>query len=244
MSLGPVFKVAWSGRKIRMYMPGPRSYQMAALAQVGVNSILARVSRGVGSDDTAMPQLKNKKGRAYGKYWKGKWIEFGPETPGYADMKGSRIRNLRGAGVGWTGKDGSKMIRGLGGATATVQTKRRLRKAASHMLDALRVTSASPTQARIDITTQDARIKARANEQRAPWFGFSGRDVRNLLEASRKIWGSNVAAFTAGFRGVGRAANSQVPVWMDPLGVGARASQPTIAGQMADRIQTLFGRAA
>jgi len=230
MSLGPVFKVAWEGRKIRMYMPGPRSYQMAALAQVGVNSILARVSRGVGSDDAAMPQLKNKKGRAYGKYWKGKWIEFGPETPGYADMKGSRVRNLRGAGVGFTGSKKKGNFK--------------YRKGETHMLDALRVTSASPTQARIDITTQDARIKARANEQRAPWFGFSGRDVRNLLEASRKIWGSNVASFTAGFRGVNRAANSQVPVWMDPLGIGARASQPTIAGQMADRIQTLFGRAA
>jgi len=231
MSLGPVFKVAWEGRKIRMYMPGPRSYQMAALAQVGVNSIKARVAQGVGSSDTAMPPLKVRRRRRWSKSRQA-WVEYGAIDAGYPRIKRRAglkpIRDLYGMGVGWTGKD----------------PKGKLRKGSSHMIDALRVTSASPTQARIDITTGDARTKARANEKLAPWYGFSGKDVRAMLEASRKIWGSNVAAFTAGFRGAGRAANSQVPVWMDPLGVGARASQPTIAGQMADRIQTLFGRAA
>ncbi len=226
MSLGPAIKVTWEGKRVRMFMPGPRAYQMAALAQVGVNSIKARLAKGIGSDDTPMPPLKNKKGKAYGKMWKGRWIEFGPETPGYADMKGTTLRTLRGAGVGWTGAG----------------AKRKRRKSETHMLDDLRVTSASPTQARIDITKQDSRIKARRNEQRAPWFGFSGRDVRNMLEAARKIWGTNIAAFTAGFRGAGRGANG--PIWMDPLGMGARAPQATIAGQMADHIQQTFGRAA
>lgn len=50
-----------------------------------------------------------------------------------------------------------------------------------HMLDDLRVTEAGPTYVKMGITTRWGRTKARANEKRAPWFGFSTRDGRAVL---------------------------------------------------------------
>lgn len=50
-----------------------------------------------------------------------------------------------------------------------------------HMLDGLRVREATPTSVRIDITSRWGRIKARANEQRSPWYGFSANDRRLIF---------------------------------------------------------------
>ncbi len=222
-------KVAWRGKTIRMYMPSPRAYQMAELGQVGVDSIKARVSGGIGSNDSAMPPLKATR-RARWSTKQQKWVEYGEAKSYYAERKRraglNPIRDLYGLGVGWTGRS---------------LKYGRVRKAASHMLDALRVTSASPQQARIDITTRDARIKARANEQRAPWFGFSGRDVRNLHAAAQQIWGHNIAEFRVRMSGGGS------PVWMDPLGISSRAGivsnfRPTLAARESARLSARYGR--
>lgn len=221
-------KVQFGGKTIRMYMPSPRAWQMAELGQEGVNSILTRVAQGIGSDDAAMPPLKATR-RARWSTKQQKWVEYGQAKSYYAERKqraGLRpIRDLYGMGVGWTGKS---LKRG------------RVRGGTSHMLDALRVTSASPTQARIDITTRDARTKARANEQRAPWFGFSGRDVRNLHAAAQRIWKENIADFRVRMSGGGS-------VWMDPLGISSRAGmvsnfRPTLAARESARLSARYGR--
>lgn len=228
-AFGPAFKVAWQGKTIRMFMPGPRAYQMAELGQVGVSSIRARVLRGIGSSDTAMPPLKATRRARYSKKQQ-KWVEYGQARSYYAIRKQraglNPIRDLYGMGVGWTGRN---MKQG------------RIRKGASHMIDAMRVTSASPQQARIDITTRDARMKARANEQRAPWFGFSGRDVRNLHAGAQRIWGQNINEFRV------RMAGGGSPVWMDPMGISSRQgmvanSRSTLASQISGRLSSRYGR--
>lgn len=231
--MGPIIKVKYQGRRVRLIGFGPRKYQLFRLAQIGVASIKARVSRGVGSNDQQMPPVSNKRERQFKRFSKrqNRWVTFGRELPSYADTKGSNIRNLYGPGIGWTGSG----------------KKRRLRKTESHMLDELRVTSASSTRATIDISKADARIKARANEQRAPWFGFSGRDVRNLTVASGQIFGEMVSELRTNFAGVGRAANNEVPRWMDPLGISSRAGmvsnfRPSLAGQMAAKLESRYGR--
>ena len=232
--IGPVTTVKYNGRKVRLIGFGVRKYQLFRLGNVGVASIRERLSRGVGSNDQQMPPLAVRRRRRWSKKQE-KWVEYGDANVGYARDKRraglSGIRDLYGMGVGWTGSG----------------RKQRQRKGKSHMLDALRVVSASETQARIDISTADARIKARANEQRSPWFGFSGRDVRNLLVASREIFGEVVSELRTNFAGAGRAANAAVPVWMDPLGISSRAGmvrnfRPTLAGQMADRLSSRYGR--
>lgn len=231
---GVVTTIKWNGRRVRLMGFGVRKYQLFRLGNIGVESIKERLSRGVGSNDQQMPPLKFTRRKRYSKKQQ-KWVEYGAADSGYPREKAkaglSGIRDLYGLGVGWTGSG----------------SRRRQRKGSSHMLDALRVVSASETQARIDISTADARIKARANEQRSPWFGFSGRDVRNLLMASREIFGEVISELRTNFAGAGRAANAAVPVWMDPLGIASRAGmvrnfRPTLAGQMADRLSRRYGR--
>lgn len=51
-----------------------------------------------------------------------------------------------------------------------------------HMLDNFTVREATTTSVRMDITSRSARVKARANERRSPWFGFSERDRRIVFE--------------------------------------------------------------
>jgi hypothetical protein len=222
--MGPVIRIKYQGRRVRLIGHGPRKYQLFQLAQVGVRSIKARVAQGIGSSDTAMPALKSSRRMRWSKS-QNRYVEYGAADSssfGYAARK-------RRAGL--------KPMRDLVGPGED----------GGHMLDALRVTSASETKATIDISTRMGRVKARANEQRAPWFGFSGKDVRTMMEAARKIWGQNISAFQANFRGAGGAANAQVPIWMDPLGISGRAGlvsnfRPTVAGRMADRLSSHYGR--
>jgi hypothetical protein len=63
-----------------------------------------------------------------------------------------------------------------------------------------------------------SRIKARINEMRSPWWGFSGADTAKLAIESKKIFGEVVSGIRIGLNGGRRA-----PVWMDPLGIGANA---------------------
>lgn len=220
MPAAPVIRIKYQGRRVRLIGFGPRKYQLFALAQAGVRSIKARVSQGIGSSDAPMPPLKGKQRSRYSEKQQ-RWVTFGPAEYGWPREKRKAglnpIRDLTG-----TGADGG------------------------HMLDALRVTSASDTRATIDISTRKGRLKARSNEQRAPWFGFSGRDVRSMMEAARKIWGQNVEAFGAQFRGVNARANAEVPIWMDPLGIssriGQRSSNPSVAGRIADKLSRHYGR--
>lgn len=72
-----------------------------------------------------------------------------------------------------------------------------------HMLDDLRVREATPNSVRMDITSRWGRIKARANEKRAPWYGFSANDRRLIFARMSEVFRerfrvSNVAARVRG----------------------------------------------
>lgn len=70
-----------------------------------------------------------------------------------------------------------------------------------HMLDDLRVREATPTGVRMDITSRWGRIKARANEKRAPWFGFSPADQRSIFRQMAATLGGSVINIGAKERG-------------------------------------------
>lgn len=110
--------------------------------------------------------------------------KFLRQRPGYREQKqrsgGKGIRDLYG-----TGKQGG------------------------HMLDALRVTEAGPSYVKMSITTRWGRIKARANEQRAPWFGFSTKDGRKVLGDLIEMHRDTVIAVAAKVRG-GRTVRAAV----------------------------------
>lgn len=61
------------------------------------------------------------------------------------------------------------------------------------MLDGLQVRSISSNQARISITRSLDRIKARANEQKSPWWGWSPSDVQKLSDAGGDVFSEVVA---------------------------------------------------
>lgn len=69
-----------------------------------------------------------------------------------------------------------------------------------HMLDNLRVREATPTSVRMDITSRWGRIKARANDKRSPWFGFSPRDQRIVLERMIDVFRRKNRVVNAGAR--------------------------------------------
>ncbi len=97
-----------------------------------------------------------------------------------------------------------------------------------HMLDALRCTYADDRIARIDVSTQSGRIKARANEERAPWFGLSPKDQQALGAEFRKIFGPGAQLGVGG-----SVTNGYAPKWMDPLGQAS-------AGSFVRRGRSLF----
>jgi hypothetical protein len=97
----------------------------------------------------------------------------------------------------------------------TVQANIRFRSegGGAHMLDNFTVRSATETSVRLDISAQWARDRARANEQRAPWFGFSPKDIRSVMLAAQQIFHANVTSLAAQLRG------EKAGFWMDPLGM-------------------------
>lgn len=92
--------------------------------------------------------------------------QFLRQRRGYADAKARRglkpIRDLIGRGVG------------------------------GHLRDGIRVTVATDHSVTIAITSRIARIKAMANERRAPWFGFSPDDAQQIADMVKAVVDGNV----------------------------------------------------
>lgn len=99
----------------------------------------------------------------------------------YAKFKGRtglpQVRNLQGPGIG------------------------------GHMLDNLSVRQATMNSVRIDMTSRSARIKAAANEKRAPWYGWSPNDAAMIVEAAQAMARGNLREVTG---------EQGLPIWMDP----------------------------
>jgi hypothetical protein len=77
-------------------------------------------------------------------------------------------------------------------------------KEGGHMLDFIRVNYLDDTKATIAITSKHQREKARGNERRYPWWGWSPASMRKLRERSAQIFGTGVAErlFELGLIGV------------------------------------------
>lgn len=104
---------------------------------------------------------------------KGKVVKFRKSYPDYKAAKGFKpIRDLYGIG-------------NQGG----------------HMLDNISLRSVSQSEARIDITSAKQRVKAAANERRAPWWGLSPKDMAFLVQVANKLFKQGVAQVGGIFRG-------------------------------------------
>jgi len=64
-----------------------------------------------------------------------------------------------------------------------------------HMLDDIRVNYVDDKRVQFAITRRPSRIKALANEQRYPWYGWSPASVRKLTARAAEIFGTGVAEY-------------------------------------------------
>jgi len=195
-----------SGQKVRFFGAeiGFTELQMLPLGNFGVETIKDRVSKGIGSDDAPMPALKMTRRKRWSKKQQ-RWVEYGAQDSGYGKVK--RLA-------------GRQPIRDL--------------TFAGDMLNDFSVRSVSASEVRMDITTQKSRMKARVNEIRAPWFGWSPADLVKLIARSRQLFGDMVQdigvmmagrfgqlrrSVTGGWSVIngGKYSTAQ-PIWMNPWG--------------------------
>lgn len=66
-------------------------------------------------------------------------------------------------------------------------------KEGGHMLDFIRVNYLDDRKATIAITSKHQRDKARGNERRYPWWGWSPASMRKLRERAAQVFGTGVA---------------------------------------------------
>lgn len=90
------------------------------------------------------------------------------------------------------------------------------------MLDNFTVRYADERMVRADITSRLGRIKARANERRSPWFGFSRNDEKKIFTEATRIFGPNLRNIGVNLRANGLARR---PIWLDPLGISGTAAK-------------------
>ena len=188
------------GSKITLAGYGFRKYQMVQLGQVAVGAVKARAAKGVGSDDAAMKPLADR-------YKKVK-----------AKAGLNPIRDLTGPGSR-TYVDTSKKHHG---------TIRTIRADSAHMLDNFTVRYADELTVRMDISAQWARIRARANERRAPWFGFSPNDIRTIMNSARVMFCVNITDLAVKLR-----AQRGSAVWMNPNGIAGEMRQGDLLRKIA-----------
>ncbi len=77
-----------------------------------------------------------------------------------------------------------------------------------HMLDDIRVNYVDEKKATITISKKTSRDKARGNERRAPWWGWSPASMAKLRQRSAELFGTGVAErlFELGLIGVSALA--------------------------------------
>jgi len=145
-----------------------RILQMEKIGNFGIQTVISRTKRGIGSDDAPFPPLKGSNVRQFAARVNGK-ATF-RSASGYAQSKAKHGLQPKRDLVG-TGKQGG------------------------HMLDNPSVRKVSETEVRMAFTSRSARIKALANEQRTPFFSFSEADQRAIVVFVEKMWGAGVQQF-------------------------------------------------
>jgi hypothetical protein len=157
-----------------------KAEQIKQLADYGIVLQVAQARAGIGSDGQQMPPLKGGSRSIFVARVNGKAV-FRQKT--YADWKAAHglqpIRDLYGPG-----KDG-------------------------HLLDDIRINQLDDRQATISITSNVSRIKARANERRAPWWGWDDDSVRKLTSVAADIFQTGVAEYLYTMGLIGANALSQ-----------------------------------
>lgn len=162
-----------------------RAEQVKKVADYGITLQIAQARAGLGSNGLPLPPLKES-GRSLFVARENGRVRFARKT--YASRKSAKglqpVRDLYGFGNG------------------------------GHMLDAIRVNYLDDKRATIAITSKVSRDKARGNERRTPWWGWSPASIAKLRQRSAEIFGTGVAErlFELGLIGVSALAFAKARV--------------------------------
>jgi hypothetical protein len=158
-----------------------RADQIKELADYGIALQVAQARAGLGSDGQKMAPLNGGGGRAVFVASVNGKAQFTRKT--YGDWKSAHglqpVRDLYGRGEG------------------------------GHMVDDIRVNYLDDKQATIAITTKVSRDKARGNERRSPWWGWTPDSVRKMTAAAAEIFQTGVAEHLFAMGLIGANALSQ-----------------------------------
>lgn len=156
-----------------------RAEQIKQLADYGIVLQIAQARVGLGANGSPMPPLKGSTHAVFVASVNGR-ARFTRKT--YADWKAAHglqpIRDLYGAGKG------------------------------GHMLEDIRINYLDDRRATVAITSKLGRYKARGNEKRAAWWGWSPDSIRKMREVSAQIFQTGAAErlFELGLIGVSALA--------------------------------------
>jgi hypothetical protein len=208
-------RITYNGVKVRLPIGSddPLKFRMFQLAQFGVSILRERVDQMKDSSDGAMPPLSTGTSEFYTKNGKRIAGKLAQTVGGYAAWKAANLgnsdRNLFGPG------SRTFRRRSKGGSGKTIHQ----RSGTGHMLDDIHVTQADERRAQIAITTTAGREKALRNEYAIRrkggmgWWGWSPRNVSQLVEAGRKIVDERATTFRLGFAGIPAQINKAIPPW-------------------------------
>ena len=220
-------RITFNGSKVRL---GPgigfKKYQMLTLGQYALDTIKARVTKGIGSDDAPMKPLTERY-RTFKELIGLQPIRdlHGPGKTTYmartyvkdaAQHFGGKVRGWRNGLINPFAFNARNRLPHAGGRPyITTQKDIRFRSVGggAHMLDNFTVRYADELVVRMDITAQWARDRARGNEMRAPWFGMSPNDVRAIALYAQSLFHANVTDLAVRLK-----VKSGPAVWMNPLG--------------------------
>lgn len=91
------------------------------------------------------------------------------------------------------GFSGLRDLHGVGAFTGRLRKGQKTTKSyAGHMMDALKPTSIAEGRARSGFTTAAAAMKARANELRQKFMGWSRSDIKAVFDAARILFVESV----------------------------------------------------
>ncbi len=145
--------------------------RMERLGEFAIQTVKARVARGIGSDDAQMAPLSGSR-IVKAKVWN--------KRSRYVTING-RYRMTEGYAA-WKSKHGLQPIRDLKGTG----------KDGGNMLENLTVRSVSESLVTIGFSQNKARAKAISNERKSPWLSFSDSDERLIVAYARQMFQSQV----------------------------------------------------
>jgi hypothetical protein len=170
------------------------------LGEYAIWVIRLRLTQGIGSNDQPMPPLKRPRNAKY--------IDAG--YPGLKRRLGLQpIRDLYGPGgvVSYTSKTTGKKRYLRSGTAGTRTHDPRLSGKRGHMLDDMRVNAVTESGVSIDIGNRASRTKARANQERAAWCGFSRSDRAKITAKARELLGVEILDWSDVFGALGLIAS-------------------------------------